>query len=270
MNLGVTAFINNLHNVQLPNQIIKPFNNKYYNADKEIQKFVGNYSDLLDENKQIKEDTNSQQRQQQQQQHQQKEQQQVIKRKYPNQQRKQMQEQKYGYCTSSESEDDRHEKGKNMFDDDDDSSDQDQEEEEKVQVVNNTDIYGDSGDETIVSLQDVGIESSLENEIENNETNVSKESLLKEIEDLHKKKTELENGLETLIGKDDTKNIIELIEKCNSDVDSAAEEIDKIISDKHPNFKEEITNLYLLFFSYDIQIEMKQKDFDDYDKKTKS
>ena len=277
-NLGVTAFINNLHNVQMPTQMIKPYNNKYYNADKEIQKFVGNYSELLDENVTPKQEqtTNQQQQQQQQQpqqqpQHkeqprQQPQQQQVNKRKIPNQQRKQIQEQKYGYCTSSESEEDKNEKVKNRFgDEEDDSSDQD---EEKVQVVSGTDNYGDSGDEMIISIQDMTVESSGDNEVDTNET--SKDSLLKEIEDLKTKKKELENELELLIGKDDTKNIIELIENCYSDVDSAAEKIDNIINDKYPHLKEEITNYYLLFFSHDFRLEKKRKAFDDYDKKTKS
>jgi hypothetical protein len=267
-NLGVTAFINNLHNVQMPTQIIKPYNNKYYNADKEIQKFVGNYAESLEhENVTPKQE----QQQPQQQQHkeqprQQPQQQQVNKRKIPNQQRKQIQEQKYGYCTSSESEEDKNEKVKNRFgDEEDDSSDQD---EEKVQVVSGTDNYGDSGDEMIISIQDMTVESSVDNEIDTNET--SKDSLLKEIEDLKTKKKELENELELLIGKDDTKNIIELIENCYSDVDSAAEKIDKIINDKYPHLKEEITNYYLLFFSHDFRLEKKRKAFDDYDKKTKS
>ena len=267
-NLGVTAFINNLHNVQMPTQIIKPYNNKYYNADKEIQKFVGNYAESLEhENVTPKQE----QQQPQQQQHkeqprQQPQQQQVTKRKIPNQQRKQIQEQKYGYCTSSESEEDKNEKVKNRFgDEEDDSSDQD---EEKVQVVSGTDNYGDSGDEMIISIQDMTVESSVDNEIDTNET--SKDSLLKEIEDLKTKKKELENELELLIGKDDTKNIIELIENCYSDVDSAAEKIDKIINDKYPHLKEEITNYYLLFFSHDFRLEKKRKAFDDYDKKTKS
>ena len=280
MNLGVTAFINNLHNVQMPSQIIKPFNNKYYNADKEIQKFVGNHFDSLNEHKQgdinignhlqqqqYKEQQQQQYREQQQQQQQQ-QQQRSNKRKYQNQQRKQIQEQKHGYCTSSESEEDINGKETEMFDDEDDSSDQDQEEEEeKVQIVNNTDINGDSGDEEFISICDTGIENSLENGIEATETNISRESLLKEIEGLKMKKKEVENGLEMLIGKDDTRNIIEHIEHSYSDVDLATEEIEKIISDKHPNFKEEINNYYLLFFSYDIQLEMKQKELDDYDKK---
>ena len=266
-NLGVTAFINNLHNVQMPTQILKPYNNKYYNADKEIQKFVGNYAESLDENVTPKQE----QQQPQQQQHkeqprQQPQQQQVNKRKIPNQQRKQIQEQKYGYCTSSESEEDKNEKVKNKFgDEEDDSSDQD---EEKVQVVSGTDNYGDSGDEMIISIQDMTVESSGDNEIDTNET--SKDSLLKEIEDLKTKKKELENELELLIGKDDTKNIIELIENCYSDVDSAAEKIDNIINDKYPHLKEEITNYYLLFFSHDFRLEKKRKAYDDYDKKTKS